>query len=128
MATGWERVGQLVREERIARGCKTYVEFRKVVHLSVGTLGNIEKARRTGYSAATKQQVEDALGWERGSIDRIVEGGQLDQARDPGLVRIISSWHLLQDSIRKVILDIVDGALRNAGLSGGAHPTPGDEG
>lgn len=118
----WRRVAGYVREARIAARYPTYDGFARVVHLSPSTLGNIENARRTGYSAATKQSIEDGLGWRHGSIDKILEGGQPSPLRDPYMQRILAVWDDLQEQTKKFIVSAVEASLN------GPHTAPGDEG
>jgi DNA-binding XRE family transcriptional regulator len=57
------------------RGRMTQEELADKAGVSVDTVQAIELGRRTTFRAATKNALETALGWKRGSIDAILAGG-----------------------------------------------------
>ncbi|MGI5274663.1 helix-turn-helix domain-containing protein [Nonomuraea sp. CA-218870] len=70
----WQRLGRYVKERR--------EQLRLTQHAvtvrggpSVATVRNIEAATAERYRGSTFTQLEDALGWERGSVDAILRGG-----------------------------------------------------
>jgi hypothetical protein len=70
----WQRLGRYAKERR--------EQLRLTQHgvtvrggPSVATVRNIEAAAAERYRGSTFTQLEDALGWERGSVDAILDGG-----------------------------------------------------
>jgi pimeloyl-ACP methyl ester carboxylesterase len=43
--------------------------------LSLTSIAKLEAGRSTRYRGSTIRALEDALGWERGSVQRVLEGG-----------------------------------------------------
>jgi hypothetical protein len=72
----WERLGRYVVARRVERGFKTRGELASAVQVSSRLLGDIEKGRRGNYDPVTIASLESALGWETGSVRRIVDGGE----------------------------------------------------
>jgi len=70
----WQRLGRYVRERRDQlRLTQQGVTMRGGP--SVATVRNIESATAERYRGQTFSQLEDALEWERGSVDAILRGG-----------------------------------------------------
>jgi hypothetical protein len=76
--TEWERLARLVVGRRIQLGMKTTKALSDRSGLTTRALGDVENARRDNYTAGTKAQIETALEWAPGSIDRILSGGAPD--------------------------------------------------
>jgi hypothetical protein len=56
--------------------------------INVRVLSDIENGRRDNFDKVTIAKLEDALGWETGSVIRIAEGGEpwlREQAPSPGV-------------------------------------------
>ncbi|MET8985939.1 helix-turn-helix transcriptional regulator [Nonomuraea wenchangensis] len=71
----WQRLSRFVKERREhLRLTQHDVSARGGP--SVATVRNIESAAAEGYRGRTFSQLEDALGWTRGSVDAILHGGQ----------------------------------------------------
>ncbi|MGW4796133.1 helix-turn-helix domain-containing protein [Nonomuraea sp. NPDC004297] len=70
-----QRLARYVVRRRTSLGFKYREDFATVTGLSVRTLGDIERARRT-VSDATVAVVEEALGWKPGSFDAILHQGE----------------------------------------------------
>ncbi|SEM49799.1 hypothetical protein SAMN05660976_05280 [Nonomuraea pusilla] len=80
----WQRLGRYVRERReLLRLTQQDVTSRGGP--SIATIRNIEAASRDSYRGLTYSQLENALGWEHGSVDEILRGGEpaLTQATTP---------------------------------------------
>jgi hypothetical protein len=71
----WQRLGRYVKERREhLRLAQHEVTVRGGP--SVATVRNIEAATADRYRGRTFTQLEDALGWGRGSVDAILRGGE----------------------------------------------------
>lgn len=71
----WQRLAKYVISARIQRGWYTRGQFRKHSKLSERFLFDIEHARRSNYEPPYLARLEQALGWETGSVDQILAGG-----------------------------------------------------
>ncbi|OZE92476.1 hypothetical protein CH298_02785 [Rhodococcoides fascians] len=71
----WARLGKAVVNRRIELGMRTRESFADTAGLSSRILSDIEKARKQSYSSGTLAQLEQALQWEQGSIESVLEGG-----------------------------------------------------
>ena len=76
MATGkdWDRLAEFARERRVELGM-TQEDVRGAGGPSTATVRLIEGALQQGYQPATLRDLEKALQWERGSVARILAGG-----------------------------------------------------
>lgn len=72
---GWVQLAQRVVYERCKLGMLTRGQLAKKAGFSDRLLGDIECARRTNYDPTTLAMLERALGWESGSVDVILAGG-----------------------------------------------------
>lgn len=80
-------------------------------HLSTRTVGDIEHARRTSYSASTLERLESALRWEPGSTEAVLNGGE-PTPQDasplplpPRLVDLADLYYELDSDDRKALDD-----------------------
>lgn len=71
----WKRLANLVVNRRVELGMRTTKAFAERAQITARALGDIENARRTNYSSATKAAIEQALDWMPGSIDMTIAGG-----------------------------------------------------
>lgn len=71
--TEWQRLGRYVKERR-ERLRLTQHDVASMGGPSVATVRNIEAAIHTSYRGKTFTQLEDVLGWERGSVNDILRG------------------------------------------------------
>lgn len=71
----WHRLARFVVNRRVQLGYRHQKDFAEASGIKIRTLNNIENARRTGYAADTLAMLEQALGWEPGSVDTVLEGG-----------------------------------------------------
>lgn len=73
--TTWQRLGHYVRERRLHLRL-TQHDVAAAGGPSIATIRNIEAATHDSYRGRTLNQLEDVLGWERGSVDAILNGGE----------------------------------------------------
>lgn len=66
-------VGRLVVFRRVKMGYKTRADLAKAAGITARTLGDIEKGRRSSYSASTLARVEQALDWHAGQIQTLFD-------------------------------------------------------
>jgi hypothetical protein len=71
----WERLGRYVIARRVKLGYRSREPFAAALKISTRVLGDIETGRRSNYDPTTLASLEDVLGWETGSIDRVLRGG-----------------------------------------------------
>lgn len=69
----WTALAGRVRERRVALGLRQS-DLEAVGGPSNGTVRNIEQEARTTYSTRTFAQLENALGWNPGTVARILKG------------------------------------------------------
>lgn len=67
----WEFLARVVRLRREHIGL-SQEELYEYGGPKKSTVGKIENARETAYSARTRQQLEEALGWDRHTVDRLL--------------------------------------------------------
>jgi transcriptional regulator with XRE-family HTH domain len=67
----WDFLAQVVRERRENIGL-SQEEVYEYGGPKKSTVGKIENARETSYSTRTLQQLEEALGWDRGAVDQLL--------------------------------------------------------
>jgi transcriptional regulator with XRE-family HTH domain len=72
----WARLAKLVVSARVARGMNNREQLAKEGGFSTRFLGDIETGRRSNYDPAYLARLEQALGWETGSVDVILAGGE----------------------------------------------------
>lgn len=112
----WGRAGAVVRSERrkyeywrrsgdFARRCK--IGVRTLRALETGKIGH-----RASFSETTLSAVEDALGWQRGSIEHVARyGGKPRYERDSDFKRIERAWPALPPKVRRMLADVAERAL-----------------
>lgn len=73
----WERLGRLLVARRVELGYKRRAAFARAHNLShTRTIDDMENARRTNYERGTLAEVEQLYGWEPGSIESVLAGGE----------------------------------------------------
>jgi DNA-binding XRE family transcriptional regulator len=102
----WERLGALVRRDRVRLGMRTQGELAARAGVSKRTVSDIERAARANFSADTLGAVEAALGWEPGTVSDVLRGRA--PAPDVGLARVAAAWPRLGDRERQIVLAVVD--------------------
>ena len=70
----WDRLAEATRERRVELGL-TQEDVRAAGGPSTATMRLIEGALQHGYQPATLRDLEQALRWERGSVGRLLDGG-----------------------------------------------------
>jgi transcriptional regulator with XRE-family HTH domain len=75
----WKRVGVRVRSRREELGL-TQERFAAQASVGTATVRLIESAGRETYNRSTIVNVARALGWTPDSIDRILKGGEPEEA------------------------------------------------
>lgn len=76
MSDGPQSLADAVRTRRVEVGFDTAKGLAEAAGLSVRTLGEIENARRSSYRMATLWTLDSVLGWERGSSQAVLDGGE----------------------------------------------------
>jgi transcriptional regulator with XRE-family HTH domain len=87
------RLGRWIATERVRKGFATAGELAEASGLSDRTVEILEAGSHTGQPRdTTLAKIEQALGWEPGSADRILAGGQPTDVADPLLARVLAAW------------------------------------
>ncbi len=103
MSSDWKRLGALVTAERVRRGHRTLNAFARASGLSRTTLDSIEAARKTGYSPVTIATLEHVLGWQAGSVVRVLKGLTPLPEEDPDLAALLDAWPRLSPGSRRML-------------------------
>lgn len=112
MADGEGELGRQIRNARKAAGLRTYADFADATGLAPRTLGAIERGEHSGHREDTFAVIEDALGWVRGSCERVLHGGQPVRVKDAELDRLLHAWPRLPVETRRVLARLAEDALR----------------
>jgi hypothetical protein len=75
----WDRLAELVRERRVELGM-TQEDARSAGGPSTATMRLLEGALQRSYQPSTLRDLEKVLQWERGSVRRILAGGDPSHA------------------------------------------------
>lgn len=112
MATNeWARLGREVVAARSARW-HTRKEFAAVCGLSIRVVSDIERGRRDNYDPATLGTIQNCLGWEPGSVERVLNGGKPKVAVDPLLKRLHDAWPHLSTDAQRMLVRQAEDAIR----------------
>lgn len=110
----WERLGRLVTAERLRHGHRSLAAFSAASGLSRTTLDSIEHGRKTSYDSATLATLEHALGWQQGSVERVLAGLSPQRVDDPDLTAVLDSWPRLSPGSRRMLAILATEAARVA--------------
>lgn len=81
--TAWRRLAELVANRRVVVGYRTQKALADAMNVSIRTVNDLERVRRTGYNSGTLALLEQVLQWEPGSIRSILAGGDPTPIRSP---------------------------------------------
>jgi hypothetical protein len=87
----WQRLGERVASRRTQLGL-TQGQVHAAGGPSVATMRLIEGALQDGYRGSILGRLEQALAWEPGSIDAILDGGEPTPMARPGLPDVEMHW------------------------------------
>lgn len=101
---------------RTDRGMTSREQLAATSGIAIRIISDIEKGRRTNFTASTQAKLERALGWEHGSVNAVLAGGSpirpegappLDAAGDDLEleVRAILSSELLPPPLKYQVLE-----------------------
>lgn len=113
MTSGWQRLGRRIKAERGRKGFATAGALARAAGVSPRTVEVIESGAHSGQPRdTTLAKIEQALGWEPGSAQRIVEGGRPRDAADPLLERVIAAWPQLSGDEQVALAELVERLAR----------------
>lgn len=112
MADRWERLGHLVTAGRLRQGHRSLASFAAVSGLSRTTLDSIEHGRKSSYDPATLATLEGALGWQVGSVERVLAGLKPQPVEDPDLAAVTNAWPRLSAGSRRMLAILAVEAAR----------------
>ena len=112
MADRWKRLGLLVTAGRLRQGHRSIAAFAATTGLSRTTLDSIEHGRKQSYDPATLAVLEGALGWQAGSVERILSGLEPLPVEDPDLTAVTNAWPLLSSGSRRMLAILATEAAR----------------
>lgn len=107
----WPGLARAVDSER-ERQRLTWPGLAKRAGISPRTLYDIRSGERNSYHPETLDRLESGLGWEHGSIDRVLSGRAPARKSDPDLARIEHAWRDLPPEVRRVLADVAEGFAR----------------
>lgn len=102
-------MGKAVRAARKERGWRTIPAFVDVVGRSARTIGKLERGEAR-VSEKVLHDVEDALGWPRGSLVQLRDTGKL-RVVDPERRRVNALWPRLDPNGRRSMVMHIEGLL-----------------
>jgi transcriptional regulator with XRE-family HTH domain len=111
---GWQRLGAAVRRDRVRRQL-TQAQFAEVIGLKPRTISNIERASKDSYDPATIDAVELAMGWQVGSVDRVINGQEpvlVEPGEDASMDRLRELWPMLSEDAKATILRLIEYLVR----------------
>lgn len=103
MSSRWERLGSLVTAERVRRGHRSLAAFAASTGLSTSTLDSLEHGRKTSYDPSTLSALEHALGWQAGSVERVLAGRDPLLDSDPDLTAVVDAWPHLSAGTKRLL-------------------------
>ena len=109
-----KRLGHLVQSRRISRGWKTREDFADDLTFSYRVLTDLENGNRK-LGKSSYREVESKLGWEAGSADRVLDGGDpVEVLSDEQFSRLRHPAHsvLVSEAINTEDPAVVDLLLR----------------
>ena len=103
----WDRLGKLLEQSRVEMDprWRDLTLFARERGLNWRLAWDAENNRRTTYRSVTRTAIEVAYGWQPGSIDAVLAGGQPVKANQvPAriLALIESEWGSMQDAPQHV--------------------------
>lgn len=98
----WQRLGRLVGDER-ARLRLSWAELARYAGIGERTLYKIRHAERSSYDDETLARLESALGWDYGSVQRVLDGREPVRLPDPQLARVLHAWPDLTPAAREAV-------------------------
>jgi len=112
VSSDWQRLGSVVTAERVRRGYRSRSAFGLASGLSLSTLDNIEHGRKQSYDPVTLAALEHALGWEPGSVARVLSGLEPEQIEDSDLSALVNAWPKLSPGARRMLRILATEAAR----------------
>lgn len=105
----WERFGRLVKDARLRRGWRLQDELASAAGVSIPAVSKVERGLGgTGWRATTVAlKIAAALGWPRGTVDRVLAGGdppedgQPDDSRPESLDDVITEIRASRELSRR---------------------------
>ena len=110
VAGDWKRVAEAVKKARVPTW--EQAELARDARLGVRTIQDIEAGKRGNYSETTKAKIEVALGWTRGSLDRVANGLEPGIVPDPKLEQLTLMWRRLDDERKTTLVRLAAQLLR----------------
>jgi transcriptional regulator with XRE-family HTH domain len=80
----WQRLGEMIVERRLALDW-TQQKLSLAAGVSAQVISDLENGRRADYQVPTLVKVQQALGWQVGSIQDVLDGGQPTERPDSSL-------------------------------------------
>jgi transcriptional regulator with XRE-family HTH domain len=105
-ATGWRRLGELFRLERLNRKM-TQAEFGAAVGMSEAQVRNLENGYRDRYDQDTLWLVDKAMRWQPGSAERVARDLEPIEESDPLSAELREAWSKLDPDQREAALRMI---------------------
>lgn len=104
---GWKRLARVLDDEHTAQRLSWSALARRT-GVSLRTVYDLRSGERTSYHPETLDRLETALGWETGSVERVLDGRDPRRKPDPDLARIHHAWRGLPPEVRRVLADVAE--------------------
>jgi transcriptional regulator with XRE-family HTH domain len=88
--SAWVRLGRAVKRRRLGLGL-SQAEVNAAGGPSVGVISKLENAKQDFYEDRVYADLEKSLGWQAGSVDAILAGGDPTIATPPGHLPAITA-------------------------------------
>lgn len=96
------RLGDRVAAARARLGLSASA-FAACAGFSSTTVDSIEHHRKQSYDPNTIALLERALGWQPGSVNRVLQGLEPKSVEDPDLAAILDAWPRLSSGARRML-------------------------
>ena len=110
----WEGLARAVDAER-ERQRLSWPALAKRAGISPRTLFDVRKGERTSYHPESLDRLESGLGWEHGSIERVLSGREPKRKPDPDLARLQHAWRDLPVEVRRTLADVAEFYVKRPG-------------
>jgi len=102
----------MVTAGRLRQGHRSLAAFAAATGLSRTTLDSLEHGRKASYDPATLAVLEGALGWQAGSVDRVLSGLDPQPVEDPDMAAVTNAWPRLSAGSRRMLAILAVEAAR----------------
>jgi transcriptional regulator with XRE-family HTH domain len=111
MTGGWEHVAERVRQRRLELGLRQA----ETPGVSPASWRKLEGAKQQSYKPFLLRNVERALGWAPGTIERLLAGMEAEPARSADLGTRLAALEARFDRLERAIESLVTASAARSG-------------